>query len=387
MKTRSFRRYRRRSTPAKNDSKFFKKENQETFFGNEAHNSFFQPAVSNPPVQSIQRKCEKCDEEEKKVHRSEDKKEEDALLQKKGNDASVSVTATSPYVNSLAGKGNALPKPMQQFFGQRMRYDFGQVKVHTDKEAAASAKGFSAKAYTIGNHVVFGEGQFNNETIEGKKLIAHELVHVMQQENGETEKRVNRKDDSTAEAQRQVLLPPIYLQVEGSKIENTTHNADCNGVSVSGNTSANYSSSGSLSGRPTLATDCDGCTGNDCVTVNSTVVSRFRTAPVVSLPPVPGGLNPCEQRAVRTFINGTLSQHEQQHVAAFNTYRGTVSSPISFTGCKADLQAEVQTIHDNVEVPRRQASDDLSAALDANGANIFNVTCECPDPASDAGTK
>lgn len=390
MKTKSFRRYRRRTAPVRNDGTFFKKQSQETFFGNESHDPFFQSATSNAPaqhMQHIQRKCKKCDEEENKIHRAEDKKEDDAFLQKKGNDTLASSTATSPYVNSLAGKGNILPKPMQQFFGKRMGYNFGHVKIHTDKEAADSAKAINAKAYTTGNHIVFGEGQFQDESFEGKKLVAHELVHVMQQENSETEKNVNRKSGSITEPQQRIMLPPIHLQVKGSKIENTTHNADCNGVSVSGSTSANYSSSGSLSGRPTLATDCSGCTGNDCVVVNSTVVSRFRTAPVVSLPPVPGGLNPCERRTVRAFINGTLNQHEQQHVAAFNTYRGTVSSPISFTGCKADLQAEVQTIHDNVEVPRRQASDNLSAALDANGANVFNITCECPDPTPDAGAK
>jgi hypothetical protein len=112
-------------------------------------------------------------------------------------------------------------------------------------------------------------------------------------------------------------------------------------------------------------------------------VSTFNTAPVVSLPQVPGGLNACERKAVRAFINGTLSQHEQQHVAAFNTYRGVVSTPFTFTGCRSDLAAEVQAVHDNIEVPRRQASDDASALLDANGANVFNITCECPDPVAD----
>jgi hypothetical protein len=110
------------------------------------------------------------------------------------------------------------------------------------------------------------------------------------------------------------------------------------------------------------------------------VVSTFRTAPVVSLPSVPGGLNACERTAVRAFINGTLNQHEQQHVAAFNTYRGTVRTPFTYTGCRSGLAAEVQAVHDNIEVPRRAASDALSAALDANGANVFNITCECPDP-------
>jgi hypothetical protein len=272
------------------------------------------------------------------------------------------------------------------FFSSRMGYDFSHVKVHTDKEAAQSAKNINAKAYTIGNHIVFNEGQFNTQSPEGQKLMAHELVHVMQQTGDQNESNLNRKPVDAPEQASIELLPPVQIEVEGSKTQNTTHNGDCNGVSVSGSTDANYSSSGSLSGRPTRATDCSGCAGSDCITVNGTVVSVFTTAPTVTLPAVPGGLNACEQRAVRNFINTTLSQHEQQHVSAFNTYRGRVRTPISFTGCSADLQTEVQNIHDSVEVPRRAASDAASAALDANGANIFTITCECPDPQSNGGT-
>ena len=399
MKPSIYRRLRRR--PAFNEAANAGKENkqEQSFFGEALHEPFFKPVTAMQQAATVQRKCADCEkedkvqrapekkEEEKKVMKKEDKKEEEKVmkkeeekLMKKDAGENVSAPVTISYVSSLNSKGASLPNAAQEFFSQRMGYDFSNVKIHTDKEAAASAKAVNAKAYAVGNHVVFNEGQFNNESTEGKKLMAHELAHVMQQDNKEIKSNVQRKPDANHEPQQDVL-PFIHLEVEGSKIQNTTHNADCNGVSVSGNTSANYSSSGTLAGRPTKATDCSGCAGADCVTVNSTVTSRFRTAPVVSLPAVPGGLNACERRAVRAFINGTLNQHEQQHVAAFNTYRGTVSSPISFTGCRADLQAEVQNIHDNVEVPRRQASDDLSAALDANGANVFNITCTCPDPA------
>lgn len=414
MKPSTYRRFRRHS--ASHEMANAKKENrqEQPFFGSAVHETFFQPS----PV--INRKCDKCEEEDKKapqqpgkkeeskkmmpipgkkeeeeIQKKEDKKEEEKLmkkeeekekdkdkLQKKATGpASVSSAGVTNYVSNLSGKGNPLPVHANHFFSSRMGFDFSNVKIHTGKEASDAASQVNAKAFTIGNHIVFNEGQFNTASGEGKKLMAHELVHVMQQNKNDAHRAIQRKTNEGVDQEQQIWLPPIRLEVEGSQIENTTHNADCNGVSVSGSTSANYSSSGSLNGRPSRATDCSGCTGNDCITINSTVVSVFRTAPVVSLPPVPGGLNPCERRAVRNFINTTLNQHEQQHVAAFNTYRGTVRTPISFTGCSGDLQAEVQSIHDNIEVPRRAASDAASAALDANGANIFNITCECPDPA------
>ena len=66
---------------------------------------------------------------------------------------------------------------MERHFG----YNFSQVKVHTDAAAAASAQAVDAQAYTVGQDVVFGAGRYAPETIEGKRLIAHELTHVMQQ--------------------------------------------------------------------------------------------------------------------------------------------------------------------------------------------------------------
>jgi Domain of unknown function (DUF4157) len=56
--------------------------------------------------------------------------------------------------------------------------------VHTDARAAESAQAIGAAAYTVGNDLVFGAGEFNPRNREGRKLIAHELTHVLQQSNG-----------------------------------------------------------------------------------------------------------------------------------------------------------------------------------------------------------
>jgi hypothetical protein len=61
------------------------------------------------------------------------------------------------------------------------KFDLGQVRVHTDGRAAESAHAVNALAYTLGNNIVFGEGQFAPETHWGRRLIAHELTHVAQQ--------------------------------------------------------------------------------------------------------------------------------------------------------------------------------------------------------------
>lgn len=217
MKPVNSRRYRRRSRPAKTEGAFFKKENQESFFGGAEHETFFQPAVAATPAQGIARKCEKCEEDDKKVQRVEDKKEEEKVMKKEdrkeedklqrqpeekkeeklqrqpekkeeekvqkkeaGGPAAPGKQASS-YIGSLQGKGNPLPAEAGHFFSSGMGYDFSNVKFHTGKDAAESAKAINAKAYTIGNNVVFNEGQYDMGSTEGKKLMAHELAHVVQQ--------------------------------------------------------------------------------------------------------------------------------------------------------------------------------------------------------------
>ena len=190
------RRYRRNTSPSRSEGTIFKKENQESFFGGVEQQTFFQPAPA------IQRKCENCEEEEKKVQRAEDKKEEEKVMKmedkkeeekiqkKESNTSQHAGKNVNNYIGSLNGKGQPLSPSANNFFSSRMGYDFSSVKVHSDKEAGDSAKGINAKAYTIGNNVVFNEGQYNTASGEGKRLMAHELTHVMQQ--GGVDKQIKR---------------------------------------------------------------------------------------------------------------------------------------------------------------------------------------------------
>src|SRR5260370_823142 len=66
---------------------------------------------------------------------------------------------------------------MEPCFG----HDFSQVRVHTDRQAAQSAQAVNALAYTVGRDVVFGEGEYKPETSEGRRLLVHELMHVVEQ--------------------------------------------------------------------------------------------------------------------------------------------------------------------------------------------------------------
>jgi hypothetical protein len=90
--------------------------------------------------------------------------------------------AAPPIVNEvLRSPGQPLDAATRSFFEPRFGHSFGRVRVHTDTRAAESTRAVNALAYTVGQDVVFGNGQYVPSTYEGRKLMAHELTHVVQQ--------------------------------------------------------------------------------------------------------------------------------------------------------------------------------------------------------------
>jgi hypothetical protein len=87
--------------------------------------------------------------------------------------------------------------------GQRFGHDFSRVRVHTDAAAERSARDVNANAYTVGHNIVFGARQFAPGTHEGRRLIAHELTHVVQQ-SGSDGIPVGQNNEQGG-------LSPIYL--------------------------------------------------------------------------------------------------------------------------------------------------------------------------------
>jgi hypothetical protein len=83
--------------------------------------------------------------------------------------------------DALASGGRALDQPTRVSMEKAFGFDFGRVRVHTDSLAAESARSVAAEAYTVGSDVVFGAGRYAPASAEGRKLIAHELAHVVQQ--------------------------------------------------------------------------------------------------------------------------------------------------------------------------------------------------------------
>ena len=94
----------------------------------------------------------------------------------------------------LAGSGRPLEPALRENMEQHFGHDFSQVQVHFGGVAEQSARDLNANAYTVGQNIVFGAGRFVPGTHEGRRLLAHELTHVVQQ-SGADGMRVNQSNE------------------------------------------------------------------------------------------------------------------------------------------------------------------------------------------------
>ena len=122
---------------------------------------------------SVHRMCTECEEEQR-----------GGVQAKRDPGAAGGITGDARSLAGLEGRGQPMPAALRSEFEPRFGRDFGDVRLHTDAQAGQSASGFGARAYTYGRHVVFGTGQFDASSMQGRRLIAHELAHVMQQSHG-----------------------------------------------------------------------------------------------------------------------------------------------------------------------------------------------------------
>ncbi|MBI3900068.1 MAG: DUF4157 domain-containing protein [Gammaproteobacteria bacterium] len=96
-------------------------------------------------------------------------------------------TGVPPIVHDVAqSSGRPIDDSARSFMEPRFGHDFSAVRIHNDAKAAASARALNARAYTVGRDVVFGAGEYSPTTDVGKRLLAHELAHTVQQRSAPT---------------------------------------------------------------------------------------------------------------------------------------------------------------------------------------------------------
>jgi hypothetical protein len=133
------------------------------------------------PLQgTLQRKCACGNCSTASGECAECAKKKDTLQRKAGHQTSATEVPTIVR-EVLAAPGRPLDVPTRAFMEPLFGHDFSRIRVHTDARAAESAREVSALAYTVGQDVVFGAGQYSPETERGSWLLAHELTHTVQQ--------------------------------------------------------------------------------------------------------------------------------------------------------------------------------------------------------------
>lgn len=125
---------------------------------------------------NVQRKCAACEEEEKVRTKP--------LMLKAADSAPRPTAALSSQLNSSKGSGRPLPNSTNQFMSNAFGADFSSVRIHTGSKATAMNQGLNARAFTHGADIYFNRGQYRPGTAEGKRLLGHELTHVVQQKGG-----------------------------------------------------------------------------------------------------------------------------------------------------------------------------------------------------------
>jgi hypothetical protein len=116
-------------------------------------------------------------------------KHEETMVQRKAEPlAETQPASTSSVREVLHDSGRPLDRRTRGYMESRFGVDFGNVRIHTGDRAEQSARNLNARAYTVGSDVVFSSGKYAPETSSGRKLLAHELTHVVQQSPGAARK-------------------------------------------------------------------------------------------------------------------------------------------------------------------------------------------------------
>ena len=137
-----------------------------------------------PEPNFIQRKCAHCEEEEAQ------RKPLASFIQRKETEGGNTISdATHNQVKATRGGGSAMQANTKTFMESRFGADFSNVRIHSGGYASQLSNELNAQAFTVGNDIYFNAGKFSPNSSEGKRLLAHELTHTVQQGAGSVMQR------------------------------------------------------------------------------------------------------------------------------------------------------------------------------------------------------
>ncbi len=140
-------------------------------------------AMPEPRTQGLdtQRKCPECEEEVRRQPVEEEEEEETLQAKHMSSRPPEPTPDMEAQLGAMRGGGQPLPQSERAFFEPRFGYDFSRVRLHTDANAAEAASALNARSFAIGEHMAFGAGEYVPNASHGRRLVAHELTHILQQ--------------------------------------------------------------------------------------------------------------------------------------------------------------------------------------------------------------
>lgn len=167
---------------------------------------------------SLSRKCAEC-EKEGQLQRMEVPEEglQAMPLMRAAQNGTTATPQLASQLSTTKGGGNSLPKGTLSSMNQAFGTDFSNVRIHTDSKAEQMSEGIRAKAFTHGSDIYFNKGQYNPGSTEGKRLLGHELTHVVQQ-GGEEIKRLIKDDYPWSGVVNNAILLAMRVSPNGTTL-------------------------------------------------------------------------------------------------------------------------------------------------------------------------
>ncbi len=135
----------------------------------------------SPEPGMMQRKCAHCEDEEKKG-KLQMKPLAAVIRRSSGGEGTSTVSSeVSAGIGATRGQGSGMSENTQHFMESRFGADFSNVRIHTGDYAASMSRDLNAQAFTVGNDIYFNNGKYSPDTDSGRRLLAHELTHTLQQ--------------------------------------------------------------------------------------------------------------------------------------------------------------------------------------------------------------
>jgi hypothetical protein len=179
-------------------------------------------SLARVPIDApLQRKCA-CGGSGGAEEECEECKKKEMMLQRQATGHGGPAAAPPIVHEVLRSPGQSLDAATRAFFEPRFRYDLSQVRVHTDARAAQSARAVNAVAYTLGRDIVFHSNSYEPGAPSGRRLLAHELAHVVQQD----------ASGSLSGATTRSFVTPQIIQRQTRDKECTSGNTEGAGVNI-----------------------------------------------------------------------------------------------------------------------------------------------------------